>query len=54
MVTVTGESSFLRGYRLVIKERLTFDTGPLILERYGYEVWHCSEKLYWSRKSRNC
>ena len=47
MVTVTGESSFLRGYRLVVKERLTFDTGPLILERYGYEVWHGSEKLYW-------
>ena len=47
MVTVTGESSFLRGYRLVVKERLTFDTGPLILERYGYEVWRGSEKLYW-------
>jgi hypothetical protein len=33
MVTVAGELSFARGYRLVIRERLTFDAGPLILTR---------------------
>lgn len=47
MVTLTGEVSFSKGYRLVVKERLTFDAGPLVLERYGYEVWRGEEKLYW-------
>lgn len=47
MVTVSGEIVFPQGYRLVVKKRLTFDAGPLILKRYGYEVWHSGEKLYW-------
>ena len=47
MVTVSGEILFPRGYRLVVRERLTFDAGPLVLQRYGYEVWRGSEKLYW-------
>jgi hypothetical protein len=47
MVTVSGEIFFSQGYRLVVKERLTFDTGPLVLGRYGYEVWCGDEKLYW-------
>jgi len=47
MVTLTGEVSFSKGYRLVVKERLTFDAGPLVLEHYGYEVWRGEEKLYW-------
>ncbi len=47
MVTVSGEIFFPQGYRLVVKERLTFDTGPLVLSRYGYEVWRSDEKLYW-------
>lgn len=47
MVTVSGEIIFAQGYRLIVKERLTFDTGPLVLKRYGYEVWCGNEKLYW-------
>ncbi len=47
MVTVSGEIIFAQGYRLIVKERLTFDAGPLVLERYGYEVWCGNEKLYW-------
>lgn len=47
MVTVSGEIVFPQGYRLVVKERLTFDVGPLILKRYGYEVWHGDEKSHW-------
>jgi hypothetical protein len=47
VVTVTGEIVFRDGYRLVVKERLTFDAGPLVLIRYGYEVWQGDEKLYW-------
>ena len=47
MATVSGEIAFSGGYRLVVKERLTFDTGPLVLMRYGYEVWRGDKKLYW-------
>jgi hypothetical protein len=47
MVTVSGEIIFPDDYRLVVKERLTFDVGPLVLTRYGYEVWRGGEKLYW-------
>jgi hypothetical protein len=47
VVTTSGEISFARGYRLVVKERMTFDDGPLVLTRYGYEVWCGDEKLYW-------
>lgn len=47
MVLVSGEIGFHGGYRLIVKERLTFDAGPLVLERYGYEVWRGAEKLYW-------
>jgi hypothetical protein len=47
MVTVSGEIIFPDDYRLVVKERLTFDAGPLVLTRYGYEVWRSGEKLYW-------
>jgi len=45
LVTVTGEINFPGGYRLVVRERLTFDAGPLVLTRYGYEVWKGQEKL---------
>jgi len=47
MVTVSGEIIFPESYRLVVKERLTSDAGPLVLTRYGYEVWRGGEKLYW-------
>jgi len=44
---LSGELTFAGEYRLVIYERLTWDTGPLTIEGYSYEVWHKSEKLYW-------
>ena len=47
VATVSGEIAFTNGYRLVVKERLTFDSGPVALIRYGYEVWHGSDKLCW-------
>lgn len=45
--TISGEIILPEGYRLTIAELVTFDTGPLALERYGYEVWQGNEKLYW-------
>jgi hypothetical protein len=47
IVTVSGEVVFPRGYRLVLKERLTFDVGPLVLTRYDYEIWRGNEELAW-------
>ena len=44
---LSGEIILASGHRLVVYERLTWDTGPLSLEGYSYEVWHGSEKLYW-------
>jgi len=44
---LSGELILASGHRLVVYERLTWDTGPLRLEGYSYEVWHGSEKLYW-------
>jgi len=44
---LTGELLFLDGYRLVVYERLTWDTGPLTIEDYSYEVWRNAEELYW-------
>ncbi len=44
---LSGEIILASGHRLVVYERLTWDTGSLSLEGYSYEVWHGSEKLYW-------
>jgi hypothetical protein len=47
MATLAGEITFQHDYRLVVKERLSFDAEELVIERYGYEVWRGSQQLYW-------
>ena len=42
-----GELTFAQGYRITIKERLSFDTGSVEIEFYGYEMWHETDKLAW-------
>jgi len=42
-----GEIAFTKGYRISLKERLSFDDGPMIIEDYGYELWRNHEKLLW-------
>jgi hypothetical protein len=44
---LAGEIVLPGGHRLVVYERLTWDTGVLTIEGYSYEVWRGSEKLYW-------
>ncbi len=41
-----GELTFAYSYRVVIKERLSYD-DVVVIEDYGYEVWHNSEKIAW-------
>ncbi len=47
MARVSGEIFFDHGIRLVVRERLSFDRLPLVVDWYGYEVWSGDEKLYW-------
>lgn len=41
-----GELSFAYGHRIVIRERLSYDDA-VVIEDYGYELWHNAEKLAW-------
>jgi hypothetical protein len=45
--TIVGEVVFADAYRLVVSEIVDFAEDRLVLRRYGYEVWHGTEKLYW-------
>jgi len=47
MATLQGELAFAQGYRLTLKERLSFDRGPVMIEDYGYELWHQEAKIAW-------
>ena len=42
-----GEIGFVDGYRISVKERLTLDAGEVVIEDYGYEMWHSAEKIAW-------
>ncbi len=44
---LAGELVFATGHRLSVYERLTWDTGALMIEGYSYEVWLGSNKLPW-------
>ena len=45
--TLHGEIAFAQGVRITLKERLFFDEGPVLIEDYGYEVWHKGDKIAW-------
>ena len=47
VAVLQGELSFDQGYRLTIRERLSLDTDELVIESYGYELWHQNEKIAW-------
>ena len=47
VATLTGELLLESGHRLAVYEILTWDSGPVIIQRYSYEVWRGSEKLFW-------
>ena len=44
---MAGELSFEQGFRLVIRERLTYDRLPVVIDSYGYEIWREGVKLCW-------
>ena len=47
MATLQGEIAFAQGVRLTLKERLSFDEGRVVIEDYGYELWHKGDKIAW-------
>ena len=47
MAILQGEIAFAQGYRITLKERLSFDEGPVVIEDYGYELWRYVEKIAW-------
>jgi hypothetical protein len=47
IATLTGEIHFESGHRLGVYEILTWDNGPVRIQRYSYEVWSGNEKCYW-------
>lgn len=46
VATLQGDLTFAYGYRVVIKERLSYD-DVVMIEEYGYELWHNAEKITW-------
>jgi hypothetical protein len=42
-----GELEVAGGFRLVVYERLSWDSGPVRIEGYSYEAWRGSAKLHW-------
>jgi hypothetical protein len=45
--TLQGEITFAQAYRIILKERLSFDEGPVVIEDYAYELWHGGDKIAW-------
>ncbi len=44
---LTGELVFKQGYRISLKERVSYDNDLVRIEDYGYELWHNNEKIAW-------
>ncbi|MCX7045611.1 MAG: DUF6516 family protein [Candidatus Sumerlaeota bacterium] len=47
LARISGELHFDEDIRLVVRERLIFDSLPMTIDAYGYEIWHKEEKLCW-------
>lgn len=47
VATVTGEVEFTQGFRLIVRELLTFTQTSGNIRSYGYEVWRGGKQLYW-------
>jgi hypothetical protein len=47
VAVLRGELTFVHGFRITIQERLSFDFGAVVIEFYGYELWHNTDKIAW-------
>lgn len=46
-VIVRGEIEFPQGFRILVREQISFELGLGEIIDYGYEVWQGAEQLYW-------
>ncbi len=47
LARVAGELFFNYNIRIVVRERITFNRLPALIDSYGYEVWKGDVKLFW-------
>ena len=47
MAVLRGDVYLPAGYRVTVREQLALDDGPVVIEDYGYEIWHGSEIVAW-------
>jgi hypothetical protein len=47
IAVLQGEITFASGYRIIIRERLSFDADVLVIESYGYELWRNADIIAW-------
>jgi hypothetical protein len=47
VAVLRGEVELSAGLRLLVREKVTFDTGVGLIEDYSYEVRRGEEQLYW-------
>jgi hypothetical protein len=47
LARVAGDLFFAHDVRLVVRERLLYRHSPIVLDNYGYEIWHGAQKMYW-------
>lgn len=46
VAVLQGELIFAHGFRVTIKERLSYEDA-VVIEDYGYELWHNTDKIAW-------
>lgn len=47
IAVLSGEVEIAQGFRLVVREQLSFAQLPGQIRSYGYEIWHKEQLLYW-------
>lgn len=47
IAVLNGEIELEGGYRLIVREKLSFARVPGAIIGYGYEVWHKDQELFW-------
>ena len=47
VAVLRGELLFEHGYRVTLRERVSWETSVGVIESYSYELWHSADKLAW-------
>lgn len=47
VAVVRGELLFGQGYRITVRERISWETSVGIIESYSYDLWRGADKLAW-------